>query len=152
MAPTSPRLITHPQLWSDSSWLQHLSREKILGLMAQYKCQKQPLVDWAQQLLALIKKGETQQLSVCDSKICCLSLGCAPSSILLLPPRDANTQNTHMCMDGAPPCMGSQCAFSKCNRFHCIVPACEHGVHAASATGSTAWCLHVSTMCMHQMQ
>ena len=26
---------------------------------------------WPQQLLALIKKGETQQLSACDSQLCC---------------------------------------------------------------------------------
>lgn len=152
----SPWLITHPQLWSDSSWLWHLSREKILGFMAQYKCQKQPLVDWAQQLLALIKKGETQQLSACDSQICCLSPGCAPSSILLLPPWDANTQNAYMCMDGTEPfmhaitvqqmqqvllhsaCKWPWCVCSKCNIFCCIVFARGHSVHAANATGSTA--------------
>lgn len=41
-----------------------------LGLTAHDECQERPLVHWAQQLLALIKEGETRQLSACDSQFC----------------------------------------------------------------------------------
>lgn len=43
---------------------------------------------WAQQLLALIKKGETQQLSARDSQFCCPQPGLPEAR--LTPPRSAS--------------------------------------------------------------
>lgn len=67
--PALPPSVSPPLPWSGSSWLLQLSLEPALG------CQEQPLVHWAQQLLVLIKNGETQQLSGCDSPCCCWGQG-----------------------------------------------------------------------------
>lgn len=67
-APCSPPSVSDSQPWSGSSWLLQPSVEAALG-------QEQPLVLWAQQLLVLIKNGETQQLAGCDSPCCCWGQG-----------------------------------------------------------------------------
>lgn len=101
------------------------------GLMAHDECQEQPLVRWAQQLLALIKKGETRQLSGCDSQFCCPQPGlpeakwggpASPGREAGYPPapRDPTAgqgcARTHMCVQ-LPHQPRPQCARTECNKL-----------------------------------
>lgn len=132
-APLSPQLTAHPRPWSGSSWLLCLSRETILGSMAQYECQKQPLVDWAQQLLALIKKKEKpNNYRSVTARSAAWSQGRAPSSVPPLTPWDA----------------AGGWRYSESTHVH-LIPlhtSCvrDHSVHAANRAGSLLQRLRVA--------